>query len=366
MRDLAKVYVERRVEDTWMTRRVLDRLPDSTPVETVEDADALLKSRQATPHTVTQGKRELLLAGFSGQAIKPCPATPRYRCCLYQILNYATGCPFDCTYCILQGYFSNPLMTLQADVDTFLHAARAHLAEHAGEFFRLGTGEFADSLALEPLTGYARVLVDFMRDQPNAILEVKSKAAHIDGLLDADHRDHTICAWSMNAPGVVSREELGATSIEERLEAARKVRRAGYRVAFHFDPIVPHDGWGEGYANTIRRIFETVDPEGIAWISLGCFRYTPGLEEMIRARFPARKLTYGEFVLGEDGKMRYPQPLRIQIYQHLVTCIRDAGGPDVFLYFCMENARVWNAVMGYAPRDNEELRHWLDEKARPR
>jgi spore photoproduct lyase len=164
---------------------------------------------------------------------------------------------------------------------------------------------------------------------------------------------------------VVRNEERGAATLDQRLDAARRCHRAGYRLAFHFDPILHYDGWEEGYRATVEAIFDAVPPESIAWISLGCFRYTPGLERTIRERHPRSRYIYGEFVLGGDKKMRYPQPLRVHIYARMMECIRRAGGEDVKVYFCMENAAVWRRVMGRCPRNNAELARWLDERGRP-
>jgi spore photoproduct lyase len=357
------VFVEKSVRETAITRRVLDRIGAKVDMRIVDDGREVVRLF-ATPGpargAIRRGKRALLLTDFRGEAIKPCPGTPNYLCCGYQILNFGQGCPMDCTYCILQGYFSNPLLTVQANDEAFLSAAAQSLRAEPNRFFRLGTGEFADSLALDPLTGYARRLVEFIRDVPNAVLEIKSKAVHIDDLMGLDHGGRTICAWSMNARGVAEDEEFGAATLEERLEAAARCEAAGYRLAFHFDPIIHHDGWREAYRHTVERIFATVRPESIAWISLGCFRFAPGLEHIIRERFPKSQYVYGEFISGGDGKMRYPQPLRVRIYKKMVEWIRRAGGDDILLYFCMENPHVWQTVMGRTPRDNAELAAWLD------
>lgn len=354
------VYVENRVAHTAMTRRVLERLGHGVDVQFTDDPAEVTARYDLRRGAHRRGKQALLLHDFRGEAIKPCPGTPEYLCCLYQILNFAVGCPLDCTYCILQDYFSNPLLTVQANPDAFLGAAAEILRSTPEQFWRLGTGEFADSLALEPLTDYAPLLVEFIRDFPNAMLELKSKAVHVDKLLDLDHQGRTVCAWSMNWEKVTEEEELKASSIEERLEAARKCEAAGYRLAFHFDPILPEPGWEAGYEKTVRRIFETVRPESIVWISLGCFRHTPGLEWTIRERFPKNRYTYGEFILGGDKKMRYPQPLRIAVYRKMMEWIRQYGGPGPVVYFCMENAQVWQAVMGRVPKNNEVLGKWLD------
>ena len=47
-------------------------------------------------------------------------------------------------------------------------------------------------------------------------------------------------------------------------------------------------------------------------------------------------------------KMRYFKPLRIRIYQKIVTAIRKYA-PELTVYFCMEDDEVWEQVMGYLP-----------------
>jgi spore photoproduct lyase len=357
---IQRVYVENAVRNARITRNVLERLGGSTPVEFVEDGREVIAQYRREHGAHRRGKQSLLLTDFRAQPIKPCPGTPDYLCCGYQILNFGTGCPLDCTYCILQDYFSNPLLVVQANCEAFLNAAADELRAHPDRHHRLGTGEFTDSLALDPLTGYATILVEFIRDFPNAILELKSKAAHVEPLLPLDHRGRTVCAWSVNSAEIVEAEEFGVASLDERLEAARRVEEAGYRLAFHFDPIFHYEGWEEGYRRTIERIFATVRAENIAWISLGCFRYTPGLERVIRERFPKNRFTFAEFILAGDGKMRYPQPVRTHVYRRMLRWIRESGGENVLVYFCMENAAVWREVMGHAPQDDDELARWLD------
>lgn len=311
-----------------------------------------------------RGGRPLVLCDFHGEAIKPCPGTPRYLCCGYQILNFGQGCPFDCSYCILQGYLEHRHLVVQANADALLAAASERLRAEPQRFFRLGTGEFADSLALEPLTGWAERLVAFAREQPNAVLELKTKSDRIDGLLGLDHGGRTVCAWSLNAADVAAEEEHGVAPLEARLAAAARCAQAGYRLAFHFDPIFHYDGWAEGYRRTVERLFASVPAERIAWISLGCFRFTAGLDRVIARRFPRNRRIYGEFVRGEDGKMRYPQPLRVAIYRRMAEWIAQAGGGNPLVYLCMENAAVWRAALGCAPHDNEELGAWLDAACR--
>ncbi len=43
------------------------------------------------------------------------------------------------------------------------------------------------------------------------------------------------------------RDEHGTASLSERLLAARRCQDAGYRLGFHFDPIVEYPNWEDDY-----------------------------------------------------------------------------------------------------------------------
>ena len=67
------------------------------------------------------------------------------------------------------------------------------------------------------------------------------------------------------------------------------------------------------------RLFATVDWRRISWVSLGVLRNTPGLEaDHEREAAPQTRLLAGEQVPNPDGKLRYFQPLRIEMYRKML------------------------------------------------
>jgi len=78
------------------------------------------------------------------------------------------------------------------------------------------------------------------------------------------------------------------------------------------------------------------------------------LKRTMRERFPKSGLLTGEQVLCPDGKLRYFQPLRVEMYRKMVRWIRRAA-PTVKIYLCMESRGVWEQVFGFAPSCEKEL-----------
>ncbi|HEX9444752.1 MAG TPA: radical SAM protein, partial [Candidatus Binatia bacterium] len=227
------------------------------------------------PTAFGAAKRRLLLARHRGEFLKKCPGSDGQVCCNYFVINFASNCSMDCSYCYLQEYLAdNPALKVFGNVDDLIAEADAMLGRHRKFFFRIGTGEITDSLALDPYIGFSAEVVPFFAEQPNVLLELKTKSDCVDGLLGLDPKDRVVVSWSMNPQRVIDADEHGTASLEERLSAARRCQAAGYRLGFHFDPMVEYPGWESDYRDMVEKIFAAVDHKRVSWVSLGVLRTT--------------------------------------------------------------------------------------------
>ncbi len=356
------IYVEKQAEDLPLTRQVLDRCP-GVPVETVPSAKELIAALQKQREDAVRGKKKLLLCCSRGRFLDACPGTQRYRCCGYMVLTPGAGCPLDCSYCVLQAYLNNPLITLYANLQDMLEELESVPELRSGSIRRIGTGEFMDSMALEHLTDFASFALPFFRSRPGLVLELKTKTVQIEPLLKLDHGGSYIISWSLNTAGIVAAEEHGAAGLAERIAAAKKVIEKGYRVGFHFDPMIYHEGWEQGYRAVVEMLAENIPPESIAWVSIGALRFMPQLKGIAQRRFPCTRIYTGEFLSGMDGKMRYLQEIRLEMFKKMAGWFK-ALLPGVFVYFCMENELSWNTSFGSFPTSNAALKDLLDQQLR--
>ena len=360
-RYITHLHVTRECRNNDYAREIIERC--GLPVTVLKDREQPEIFGQY-PDNLTRGKHHLLLDRNRGRFFKPCPATREYTCCEYQVLNIGMGCPMDCVYCILQAYLNNPWISFFVNIEDLFVELDQAFSEQPDTFFRIGTGEFTDSLALDSLTRLSPRLVNYMRDKQQAVLELKSKSVVIDNLEGLDHGGRTVVAWSLNSPEVMEQEEIRTASFAERLAAAVRCADWGYRLAFHFDPIIWHDGWQEGYRATIRTLFATVPAEQIAWISLGALRYLPSLKAIAGRRFPSSTFFYEEFIDGLDGKARYFRSQRVEMYKVFADELAKYAAPSTCIYFCMESDTVWQEVFGFIPEEKGGLRAMLDRSVR--
>ncbi len=361
-----KILIEASVAREPLTRRVIDSLPE-IPMEVIPSTDNLIADYQKEAGGVaasfTSSKKFLLLAEQKGSFLKKCPGQQSRGeslnvCCDYFVINAVSNCHMECSYCYLQGYLNFPYMIVYANTGRLLEEMETTFSNHPERLFRTGTGELADSLALDWITGYSELLVNFFSRQKNAVLELKTKSDCIVNLPGLDHCGKTAIAWSLNPPEIVKTEELYTANLNERLAAAAGCVRAGYPAAFHFDPIIDYPGWQEGYRMVVRELFRNVPAERVAWISLGTLRMTPELYENMKKRFPLSRLPQGELLPSVDGKLRYFKAIRLEMYQRMISWIREYGG-DVPVYLCMERPDLWKKVFNREPPEwneiNEEL-----------
>lgn len=360
MFNIKKIYLTKECSDYPLASEIIKN--SGAEVEVTDDLLPLMKEISESKDPQSKGKEVLILAKNRGDFLKKCPGTKYYRCCNYQILHVGSFCPMDCSYCILQTYFHPPVISFFLNQEKMEKELKERVFS-SNKIWRIGTGEFTDSLVWDEFFNYSKYLVNIFKSQKRAILELKTKTVNIENLLDLDHNNKIILSWSLNTPKVISEDERNTTTLEQRLEAASVCEKKGYKLAFHFDPIIIYPGAAEEYKKAVRKIFEYVSPENIVYISIGTFRFMPDLKDIIKKRFEKSKIWCGEFFPGTDNKMRYLKPLRIDIYKQIHDEFMKID-KNLCLYFCMEDDVVWERVFGYEPKAKGGLPVILDESVK--
>jgi len=252
-------------------------------------------------------------------------------------------CPYGCKYCYLAG---TPGVKFSPSVKIYVN-----LPEMLAEIDRIARcletptafylGKLQDSLALDPLTAYSTVLVPFFAEHPWARLTLLTKSAHVERLLALDHRGHSILSWSVNPPEVSAVFEENVPSIDERLQAMRRVAEWGYPVRAIMMPIILIDGWQDVYRVFTKRLLEAVPIRRLTLGGICIYRSARDLME--------RKMGMGNRVSecidrvapkAGDGRARYSRDLRHEVYSLVVETARRLN-PDLEMALCLEEQALW-------------------------
>lgn len=336
--------IEERARDYPMTRELLQKL-QGTPVEWISD----WKSEGGRGFSINERfkfeKGGLVLAVKDGALVKQVDRDLYREIPGEFYIIHAMGCPFDCQYCFLFDYLDHQIPTIFVNVDAIVAAVGDAVAGYSGPATELvfHAGEFSDALAFDHLTNLSAPLIETFATFANARLELRTKSDNVENLLGIDHRGRTTVSWTFSPQPVVKNIEFATASLAERIEAARRCQQAGYPVGLRFDPIVYADTWERDYADLISALFSRLDPAGIHDCSLGIYRATPRLNNIVRRRFPRSRLYAGEMEQAGDGKYRYLRPQRVRILRRLIEMLRDhAAGLQIEL--CMESPEVEAAL----------------------
>ena len=347
--EVERIYLARGSIATAERKRFVERIcalyPEALVEERLDTPHSRLRLGERDPlglhrigkHTLVFGELESAVR-FSEEKGNACPN--------YWHFSPYGFCPYGCRYCYLAGtpgvkfspsvkiYVNLPEILLEID-----RIARRQLRPTA---FYLG--KLQDSLALDPLTAYSTVLVPFFAEHPWARLTLLTKSAHVDRLLDLEHREHSTLSWSVNPPEVSAMFEENVPSIEERLEAMRRVAERGYPVRAIMMPIIPIDGWQDVYTRFTKRLLEAVPIRRLTLGGICIYRSARhlmerkmGMRNLVSEHIDATPLNTG------DGRARYPRSLRHQVYSLIIASARRLR-PDLEIALCLEEEALWEST----------------------
>jgi spore photoproduct lyase len=355
------LLLEEGVSEHPLAQEVLSRL-SGVPQQKFQNFSTLTEQMKSSQYDVFgEGKKSLALSRFKGSFLKKCPGvSPGMVCCNYYVVNLSKNCIYDCSYCFLQDFLeNNPIQVAYVNVEDLLIELEEVFTQYPGRNFRVGTGELTDSLALDTIIPYTDYLLPFFNRQTNALLELKTKSDQIANLLNHPDPTNIIVSWSLNPQSIIDQEEKGTPELSQRLEAARACLDKGYRIGFHFDPIILIPGWEEAYRQLVDILCDTLPIDKVAWVSLGSFRYRPALKSIIKDRHPETRLFTSEHLPSKDGKLRYLRPLRNQAYETIRAYLMSRS-EELNIYLCMETKEIWEDVTGKTPRSDKKLDQFFD------
>lgn len=330
----SNIYIEKSVLKSDLTNRVKSEFPESNfrIISSYEDYIKQLK-----PYTIAhynKRRNHFFIIREKFDFFKKCPCSFKSVSCGYHVINLGSGCLSECVYCFLQNYINSPGIVLPANIEDFFETFKKYKQN-----IRLGSGELTDSLIFDHITGYSPKIIEFFKHYPESIFEFKTKSNNIKLLTSVIPGNNIVVSWSINPQFIIDSCEFYTSSLSERFEAAMTCVNSGYKVGFHFDPIIYYDDWEKDYRNLVNEIFDRIDADRITWLSLGMLRLTPRLRKIIENRFPENTILDGELVLGYDEKYRYPKKLRYNVYKKLSGWIKKRA-PKIFLYLCMEGRKL--------------------------
>ena len=279
-----------------------------------------------------------------------CPvASPKTRCCNLMTLDAVESCGFDCSYCSIQSFYNENKIGFDKNFAKKLK----NLKLDPNKNYHIGTGQSSDSLLWGNKEGIMEALFEFADENPNVILELKSKSKNIKYLLENRVPKNILCTWSLNPEIIVENEEHLSASLDERIESARALADKGVLVGFHFHPIVVFEDYLFEYEKIARRLIKTFSPKEVVLVSMGTLTFIKPVIKKLRQRSFKSKILQMPLI-DASGKFSYPLETKKEMFKNLYDAF-EPWHKDVYFYLCMEDHSLWKDVFGYEYSSNEEM-----------
>lgn len=286
----------------------------------------------------------------NGFGLGLCPvASEKTRCCNLLTLDAVESCGFDCSYCSIQSFYNQNTITF----DSGFAQKLKNLNLDKNKTYHIGTGQASDSLMFGNREGILDSLFEFAKENPNVILEFKTKSSNIEYFLNNDVPSNILCTWSLNTPTIIKNEEHLTASLEKRILSARKLADKGVKVGFHFHPIVEYKNYIDDYKKIYKELLETFNSGEVALVSFGTLTFIKPVIKQLREREFRSKITQMPFV-NASGKSSYPENTKVEMFKSAYESFKP-WHKDVFFYLCMEEHQMWNKTFGYQYSTNNDF-----------
>ena len=298
--------------------------------------------------------RKVTLSDSKNEVFGMCPvASEKTVCCNLMTIDAVQGCSLGCSYCSIQTFYTDGKIS----VDKNLAEKLAKIPLDPNKKYHIGSGQSSDSLAIGNREGVLDAQLDFARNNPNIILEFKTKSDNIDYLLKSNVPNNVFVSWSLNPQLFIDNEEHGTASFNQRISSARALSDKGVLVGFHFHPIVYYEGYESDYTHIIKKVVSMFDPLEVAMISMGTLTFIkPAIKKLRSTGLSSNVLQIP--MADAVGKSSYTKEIKKEIFGHVLNQF-SSWHDTVFFYLCMEERSVWESVFGQAYIDNTEFENAL-------
>jgi spore photoproduct lyase len=269
----------------------------------------------------------------------PRPTRPNNVVCPHFLeLKWGYGCPYNCSWCYLKGtfrfrpyVFGNPVFKDRQKIERHVRG----FLEQVTTPEILNAGEIADSLMFEGTSDpFSKFIVPLFESQDRHKVLFVTKSPNVQNLLALKSHKQVIVSFSLNAVPVARKWEK-APAVTKRIEAAKKLFKAGYEVRVRIDPMVPIPQWSEHYLSLLALIFDSFTPERV---TLGSLR---GLQSTINGCSDKSWTLYLDE--GSNWGKRIASETRLQMYSTLITELREQYNFRK-VALCKETLAMWKGL----------------------
>lgn len=293
------IYIEKEIRTHPRVREICSRFAGLPIIEC--DRYGEVFNRNGQNFRIQKQLPALILAKKYGNLVLPTPEGYGFDGRESYYFSHMMNCIYDCRYCFLQGMYRSSNTVLFVNYDDFYAEIEKQIsrAEGYGNYY---SGYDCDSLALEPISHFCQYFLPLFKDNPNAVMEIRTKSTQVRGLLEETALPNVITAMSFASEIATERWEDKVPSLSKRLDALVKLQAKGWPIALRFEPVVFSKTVVEEYKALFEKVFSALDVASIHSVSLGEFRMPADFYKTISKLYPDEAL-YAQPVVVQEGQV---------------------------------------------------------------
>ena len=311
------IYLEREIRNEAVAKSVCERFPSAL----VTEIDSFGEVFNAKSQNFRLQKEEpaAILAKKYGKLLLQTPPEMALGGKHNYYFSHAYNCLYDCRYCFLQAMYSSAHYVFFVNHQDFADAIVDKAANLYPEPVYFFSGYDCDSLAFEPITGFAAKFVQLFQTLDNAILELRTKSTAIRSLLSIEPCNNVIVAFSLSPDDIASQYDHKAPSIAKRLKAIEQLAERGWNIGFRFDPLIWHSRFQSAYSDLCQQVFSVVPVNQRHSATIGTLRFPKKQYRRLIHLYPEEPL-FAAF--ESDGQaVSYPDGIGDQLCETLTSIV---------------------------------------------
>ncbi len=176
----------------------------------------------------------------------------------YLVPYTSSGCSAMCLYCYLVCNY-NKCSYLRVFVNREQMMGKLiKTAGEAGNDLTFEIGSNSDLILENTITENLPWTIETFARAERGFLTFPTKFSMVEPILNLDHRGRIIFRMSVNPKEIISKIELGTSSLFDRIKALNAVCDAGYPVGLLIAPVILVEGWQEKYRELLSGLAENL------------------------------------------------------------------------------------------------------------
>jgi len=320
------IYIEQQVKDYPQTKKIIEKFKNADIVW-IKNYKNIFDKNIAWNQSL---KPSFVVAKLNSSSILKAPDGYGHNNHQAYFLKTSLNCIFDCSYCFLKWAFKNDIPVYFVNYEDIKEEVLEKVNnlvkenKNSNNDYELKlkqneayknkiwfySSDYSDILWMNGVSWFLEEFVPFFEQFDNVMMEVRSKSANIQPILDLWFvSENTEFAFSLNPQELIGKYEKWTSSLDDRIKAINTLIEKWYKVGLRFLPLLPVKNYEKIYTEFVEEIKSKIPYEKVASTFVSGLLYTKDDYKNILKKYPDLDILYflqeeDELFIRESRKVR--------------------------------------------------------------